>query len=427
MTSRSEQLFAEAKRLIPGGVNSPVRAFKGVGGSPRFIARGAGAHIVDVDGHDYIDYVGSWGPLILGHAHPAVVVAVQRAVELGASFGAPTEGENRLAALIIEAVPSIEMVRLVSSGTEACMSALRVARAHTGRDKIIKFDGCYHGHADGLLVKAGSGGATFGVADSAGVPAAYARETLVARYNDPESVRALLEANPDNVAAVIVEPIAGNMGVVPPAEGFLVALRDLTKAAGALLIFDEVISGFRASPGGAQALYGVTPDLTCLGKVVGGGLPIGAYGGPAEIMERVSPLGPAYQAGTLSGNPVAVAAGLATLTELASGDAYDRIERAAAALEEGYRGIIAEAGRPLSFNRAGSVMTLFFECGPIVDYESAARSDRGAFADYFHAMLDQGVSLPPSQFEAMFVSAAHSEADVDRTLEAARGALTGRS
>ena len=427
MTSRSEQLFAEAKRLIPGGVNSPVRAFKGVGGSPRFIARGAGAHIVDVDGHDYIDYVGSWGPLILGHAPPAVVAAVQRAVELGASFGAPTEGENRLASLIVDAVPSIEMVRLVSSGTEACMSALRVARAHSGRDKIIKFDGCYHGHADGLLVKAGSGGATFGVADSAGVPAAYARETLVARYNDPESVRALLEANPDNVAAVIVEPIAGNMGVVPPAEGFLVALRDLTKAAGALLIFDEVISGFRASPGGAQALYGVTPDLTCLGKVVGGGLPIGAYGGPAEIMERVSPLGPAYQAGTLSGNPVAVAAGLATLTELASGDAYERIERAAAALEEGYRGIIAEAGRPLSFNRAGSVMTLFFECGPIVDYESAARSDRGAFADYFHAMLDQGVSLPPSQFEAMFVSAAHSEADVDRTLEAARGALTGRS
>ena len=427
MTSRSEQLFAEAQRLIPGGVNSPVRAFKGVGGSPRFIARGAGAHIVDVDGHDYIDYVGSWGPLILGHAHPAVVAAVQRAVELGASFGAPTEAENRLAALIIEAVPSIEMVRLVSSGTEACMSALRVARAHTGRDKIIKFDGCYHGHADGLLVKAGSGGATFGVADSAGVPAAYARETLVARYNDPESVRALLEANPDNVAAVIVEPIAGNMGVVPPAEGFLVALRDLTQASGALLIFDEVISGFRASPGGAQALYGVTPDLTCLGKVVGGGLPIGAYGGPAEIMERVSPLGPAYQAGTLSGNPVAVAAGLATLTELASGDAYDRIERAAAALEEGYRGIIAEAGRPLSLNRAGSVMTLFFEGGPIVDYESAARSDRGAFADYFHAMLDQGVSLPPSQFEAMFVSAAHSEADVDRTLEAARGALTGRS
>ena len=427
MTSRSEQLFAEAQRLIPGGVNSPVRAFKGVGGSPRFIARGAGAHIVDVDGHDYIDYVGSWGPLILGHAHPAVVAAVQRAVELGASFGAPTEAENRLAALIIDAVPSIEMVRLVSSGTEACMSALRVARAHTGRDKIIKFDGCYHGHADGLLVKAGSGGATFGVADSAGVPAAYARETLVARYNDPESVRALLEANPDNVAAVIVEPIAGNMGVVPPAEGFLVALRDLTQASGALLIFDEVISGFRASPGGAQALYGVTPDLTCLGKVVGGGLPIGAYGGPAEIMERVSPLGPAYQAGTLSGNPVAVAAGLATLTELASGDAYDRIERAAAALEEGYRGIIAEAGRPLSLNRAGSVMTLFFEGGPIVDYESAARSDRGAFADYFHAMLDQGVSLPPSQFEAMFVSAAHSEADVDRTLEAARGALTGRS
>ena len=427
MTSRSEQLFAEAKRLIPGGVNSPVRAFKGVGGSPRFIARGAGAHIVDVDGRDYIDYVGSWGPLILGHAHPAVVAAVQRAVELGASFGAPTEGENRLAALIVDAVPSIEMMRLVSSGTEACMSALRVARAHTGRDKIIKFDGCYHGHADGLLVKAGSGGATFGVADSAGVPAAYARETLVARYNDPESVRALLEANPDNVAAVIVEPIAGNMGVVPPAEGFLAALRDLTKASGALLIFDEVISGFRASPGGAQALYGVTPDLTCLGKVVGGGLPIGAYGGPAEIMERVSPLGPAYQAGTLSGNPVAVAAGLATLTELAAGDAYDRIERTAAALENGYRGIIAEAGRPLAFNRAGSVMTLFFDGGPIVDYESAARSDRGAFADYFHAMLERGVSLPPSQFEAMFVSAAHSEADVDRTLEATRAALTGRS
>ena len=427
MTSRSEQLFAEAQRLIPGGVNSPVRAFKGVGGSPRFIARGAGAHVVDADGRDYIDYVGSWGPLILGHAHPAVVAAVQRAVELGASFGAPTEGENRLAALIVDAVPSVEMVRLVSSGTEACMSALRVARAYTGRDKIIKFDGCYHGHADGLLVKAGSGGATLGVPDSAGVPAGYARETLIARYNDAESVRVLLETNPDDVAAVIVEPIAGNMGVVPPAEGFLAALRDLTQAAGALLIFDEVISGFRASFGGAQTLYGVAPDLTCLGKVVGGGMPIGAYGGSAKIMEQVSPLGPAYQAGTLSGNPVAVAAGIATLTELASGEAYNRIERTAAALEEGYLAIVAEAGRPLAFNRAGSVMTLFFAEGPIVDYESAARSDRDVFAAYFHAMLEHGVALPPSQFEAMFVSAAHSEADVDRTLEAARAALTGRS
>ena len=427
MTSRSDQLFAEAQRLMPGGVNSPVRAFKGVGGSPRFIARGSGAHIVDADGRDFIDYVGSWGPLILGHAHPAVVEAVQRAVELGSSFGAPTEGENRLAALIIDAVPSIEMVRLVSSGTEACMSALRVARAYTGRDKIIKFDGCYHGHADGLLVKAGSGGATFGTPDSAGVPAGYARETLVARYNDPESVRALLEANSGNVAAVIVEPIAGNMGVVPPADGFLAGLRDLTEAAGALLIFDEVISGFRASPGGAQALYGVIPDLTCLGKVVGGGLPIGAYGGAAEIMECVSPLGPAYQAGTLSGNPVAVAAGLATLTELADGDMYDRIERAGAALEEGYREIMAEADRPLALNRAGSVMTLFFDGGPIVDYESAARCDRDAFAAYFHAMLERGVALPPSQFEAMFISAAHSETDIEQTLEAARAALTGRS
>ena len=426
MTSRSDQLFAEAQRLMPGGVNSPVRAFKGVGGSPRFIARGSGAHIVDADGRDFIDYVGSWGPLILGHAHPAVVTAVQRAVELGSSFGAPTEGENRLAALIVDAVPSIEMVRLVSSGTEACMSALRVARAYTGRDKIIKFDGCYHGHADGLLVKAGSGGATFGTPDSAGVPAGYARETLVARYNDPDSVRALLESNPDNVAAVIVEPIAGNMGVVPPADGFLAALRDLTQAAGALLIFDEVISGFRASPGGAQALYGVIPDLTCLGKVVGGGLPIGAYGGAAGIMECVSPLGSAYQAGTLSGNPVAVAAGLATLTELAAGGVYDRIERAGAALEEGYREIMAEADRPLALNRAGSVMTLFFDGGPIVDYESAARCDRDAFAAYFHAMLERGVALPPSQFEAMFISAAHSERDIEQTLEAARAALTGR-
>ena len=427
MTSRSDHLFAEAQRLMPGGVNSPVRAFKGVGGSPRFIARGSGAHIVDADGRDFIDYVGSWGPLILGHAHPAVVEAVQRAVELGSSFGAPTEGENRLATLIIDAVPSIEMVRLVSSGTEACMSALRVARAYTGRDKIIKFDGCYHGHADGLLVKAGSGGATFGTPDSAGVPAGYARETLVARYNDPESVRALLESNPDNVAAVIVEPIAGNMGVVPPADGFLAALRDLTEAADALLIFDEVISGFRASPGGAQALYGVIPDLTCLGKVVGGGLPIGAYGGAAEIMECVSPLGPAYQAGTLSGNPVAVAAGLATLTELAAGGVYDRIERAGAALEEGYREIMAEADRPLALNRVGSVMTLFFDGGPIVDYESAARCDRDAFAAHFHAMLERGVALPPSQFEAMFISAAHSETDIEQTLEAARAALTGRS
>ncbi len=427
MTSRSEQLFAEAQRLIPGGVNSPVRAFKGVGGSPRFIARGAGAHVVDADGRDYIDYVGSWGPLILGHAHPAVVAAVQRAVELGASFGAPTEGENRLAALIVDAVPSVERVRLVSSGTEACMSALRVARAYTGRDKIIKFDGCYHGHADGLLVKAGSGGATLGVPDSAGVPAGYARETLIARYNDAESVRVLLETNRDDVAAVIVEPIAGNMGVVPPAEGFLAVLRELTHDAGALLIFDEVISGFRASFGGAQALYGVAPDLTCLGKVVGGGMPIGAYGGPAEVMEQVSPLGPAYQAGTLSGNPVAVAAGIATLTELASGEAYNRIERTAAALEQGYREIMAEAGRPLAFNRVGSVMTLFFAEGPIVDYQSAAQSDRDAFAAYFHAMLEHGVALPPSQFEAMFVSAAHSEADVDRTLEAARAALIGLS
>lgn len=425
MSSRSEQLFDAAQRVIPGGVNSPVRAFKAVGGSPPFISRGVGSHVIDVDGRNYIDYVGSWGPLILGHAHPSVVESIQRVVTQGTSFGAPTESETRLAEMIIAAIPSIEMVRLVSSGTEACMSALRLARAYTNRDKIIKFDGCYHGHADGLLVKSGSGAATFSVPDSAGVPNGYAAETLVARYNDQSSVEALFQANPEAVAAVIVEPVAGNMGVVPPSEGFLEALRELTRAYGALLIFDEVISGFRVSPGGAQRLYDVSPDLTCLGKVVGGGMPIGAYGGAAKMMEWLSPLGPAYQAGTLAGNPVAVAAGIATLMELTSEQVYMGIEQVASALESGYRGIIEEVSRPLSLNRVGSIVTLFFSEGPITDYESAVRSDREVFANYFHGMLDRGVYLPPSQFEAMFVSAAHTTEDVERTIEAARSTIKG--
>jgi len=423
MTSASEQLFAEAQRYIPGGVDSPVRAFKGVGGIPPFLKRGLGAHVFDADGREYIDYVCSWGPLILGHAHPGVVAALTAAVDDGTSFGAPTELETTLAKMVVDAVPSIEMVRFVNSGTEACMSALRVARAFANRDKIIKFEGCYHGHADGLLVKAGSGAATFGQPDSAGVPAAYAGLTLVAHYNSLDSVQALLQANDGEVAALIVEPIAGNMGVVPPAPGFLQGLRSLCDEAGVVLIFDEVISGFRAAYGGAQALYGVTPDLTCLGKIIGGGLPVGAYGGRREIMEQVAPLGPAYQAGTLSGNPLAMTAGIETLRQLSRPGVYDLLETLGCSLQDGLDRIIRERAVPATTSRVGSLITLFFNPGPIVDYPTAAASDSDRFAAYFHGMLKRGCYLAPSQFEALFLSLSHTEQDIQQTLEAAAQAI----
>ena len=421
--STSHRLYEEAKKLMPGGVNSPVRSFRGVGGEPVFIMRGRGSHIWDADNNEYIDYVGSWGPLILGHAHPSVVLAVREVAAKGTSFGAPTPGEVELARLINNAFPSVEMMRLVSSGTEACMSAIRVARAFTGRNKLVKFNGCYHGHADSLLVKAGSGGATFGVPDSAGVPASFAAETLVAEYNDVASVERLLKAHPGDVAAVIVEPVAANMGVVPPKAGFLEGLRRLTTEHGALLIFDEVITGFRVAWGGAQALYGVKPDLTCLGKVVGGGMPLAAYGGRREIMERVAPLGPMYQAGTLSGNPVAVAAGIATLKTLQLARTYERLEDTSASLEQGLRDALRRAERKATINRVGSVMTLFFNEGPVNTWADVERSDTKAYAAFFHGMLDRGVYLAPSAFEAAFVSLAHGERDLEDTVEAARQVL----
>ncbi len=419
----SEQWFAEAARLMPGGVNSPVRAFRGVGGTPFFVARGEGARLVDVDGRSYLDYVMSWGPLILGHASKRVTEALRAALDRGTSYGAPTPGEVELARAIAAAVPSMEMLRLVSSGTEAAMSALRVARGFTGRTKLVKFEGCYHGHADSLLVKAGSGGATFGVPDSLGVPPDLARLTLTVAYNDLDAVRAVLEAEGRDVAAVIVEPVAGNMGVVPPAPGFLAGLRDLTAHHGACLIFDEVITGFRVGYGGAQARYGVTPDLTILGKIIGGGLPVGAYGGRREIMERVSPLGGVYQAGTLSGNPLAVAAGLETLRALREPGVYEALESRAAALDAGLTEATARARVPATVNRVGSMLTAFFAPGPVTDWTSAARADRARYGTFFHAMLDRGVYLAPSQFEAAFLSLAHSPDDVAATVGATRAAL----
>jgi len=422
MTSR--ELYARAQRVIPGGVNSPVRAFRAVGGEPFFVARGAGARLWDVDGRAYLDFVGSWGPLILGHAPPVVVEAVARAAADGTSFGAPTAAEVELAELVQEAYPSMELVRLVSSGTEATMSALRVARAATGRDLVVKFDGCYHGHVDSLLVRAGSGATALGVPDSRGVPEAVARLTVTVPFNDLDAVRAVFDARGDQVAAVIVEPVAGNMGVVPPAPGFLEGLRALCTRHGAVLVFDEVITGFRVAWGGAQARYGVTPDLTCLGKILGGGLPVGAYGGRRELMAQVAPLGGVYQAGTLAGNPLAVAAGLATLRALRAGDAYARLEALGARLEAGLRGAADKAGVPLAVNRVGSMLTPFFADAPVTDYAAARRSDTARYARFFHAMLARGVFLPPSQFEAAFVSLAHTAADVDAAVEAARDALT---
>ncbi len=411
---KSEALFARAKQVIPGGVNSPVRAFRGVGGNPPFIAGGKGSHIHDVDGNNYIDYVCSWGPLILGHRPPSVIAAIQEALAFGTTYGAPTEAEVELAELIRDCIPSVEMVRLVSSGTEATMSALRVARGFTGRDLVVKFEGCYHGHVDSLLVKAGSGMATLGIADTQGVPRAFAETTIAVPFNSvPAIEKALVEHN-NRIAAVIVEPVVGNMGCVPPAPGFLPALRELTSRHGALLIVDEVMTGFRLALGGAQDLFGVRPDLTTLGKIVGGGLPLAAYGGRADIMSRVAPAGPIYQAGTLSGNPVAVAAGLATLRYLRGHpDVYQKVE----ALTER---LCASAPASVRVNRVGSMFTFFFNGGePVTDWDSAKRSDTARFSRFFHWMLERGVYLAPSQFEAGFVSAAHTEEDIDRTVAAA--------
>jgi glutamate-1-semialdehyde 2,1-aminomutase len=422
----SSRLFAVAERIIPGGVNSPVRAFRGVGGQPFFVARAEGARIWDVDGRAYLDFVGSWGPLLLGHAPAGVVAAVREAVRQGTSYGAPTAREVEMAEAITSAYPSMEMVRLVSSGTEAAMSALRLARGFTGRDMLVKFDGCYHGHADSLLVKAGSGGATFSIPDSQGVPAALAALTLTAPFNDLDAVRDLFRAKPDAIAAVIVEPVAGNMGVVAPAPGFLEGLREITSRHGALLIFDEVITGFRVAYGGAQERYGVRPDLTCLGKIVGGGLPIAAYGGRREVMTRIAPLGAVYQAGTLSGNPLAVAAGLATLEAVRAPGVYATLERLGARMEQGLRVASEKSGVALTINRVGSMLTAFFCDAPVTDYASARRADTARYARYFHAMLAGGVFLAPSQFEAAFVSLAHSERDIDEAARAAAEALTAR-
>jgi glutamate-1-semialdehyde 2,1-aminomutase len=420
---RSHDLFQRAVRITPGGVNSPVRAFKSVGGNPLFIQRAHGARLVDADGNEYLDYVGSWGPMILGHAHPKVREAAHAAIENGTSYGAPTELEVRLAEKIVAAVPSVEVVRLVNSGTEAVMSALRLARGFTGREKIGKFEGCYHGHSDGLLSKAGSGLATLGIPDSPGVPAAFAALTHSAPFNDLEAVEALFRQNGDEIAAVIVEPVAGNMGCVAPEPGFLEGLRTVTQRHGALLVLDEVMTGFRLAYGGAQERFGITPDLTTLGKVVGGGFPLAAYGGRRDIMERMAPAGPVYQAGTLSGNPVAVSAGLAQLELLEDRSAYDLLEERGAPLEFGLQRAAAETGTAWTVNRVGSMITAFFTDRPVRSYDDARTSDTARFGAFFRAMLDRGVYLPPSQFEAAFLSTAHSAEDIERTVEAARDAL----
>ena len=420
---KSIDLFTEAQTLLPGGVDSPVRAFKAVGGQPLFIARGSGAYLYDVDDNRYIDYVLSWGPLILGHAHPNVIAALKDATERGTSYGAPSPLENELAILVQSFMPNMEMMRFVNSGTEATMSALRLARAYTERDKIIKFQGCYHGHADLLLVQAGSGVATLGLPDSPGVPAATVKDTLVARYNDIDSVAALFAAYPDQIAGVIIEPIGGNMGVVPPQIGFLQGLRDLARQHGALLIFDEVMTGFRAHPGGAQTLYGIEPDLTTLGKVIGGGLPVGAYGGKREIMAMVAPAGPMYQAGTLSGNPLAMTAGIATLNLLQQPGIWDQLEATAEKLTAGIGAAAKAANVPLIQTRVGTMFAAFFTDQPIYDWDSVSKSDTRKFGRYFQAMLEQGVYLAPSQFEAGFISTAHDDAVIEETITAAERAM----
>jgi glutamate-1-semialdehyde 2,1-aminomutase len=422
--NKSARLFARAQELIPGGVNSPVRAFRAVGGTPLFIKSAQGPFITDVDGRRYIDYVGSWGPMILGHADPEIVEALQAVAANGTSFGAPNELEVELAEEIIDAVPSIEMVRMVSSGTEATMSAIRLARGVTGRDKLIKFAGCYHGHADSLLVKAGSGVATLGLPDSPGVPASLAQHTLSVPFNDATAVEDLFKQH-DDIAAIIIEPVVGNMGCVPPREGFLQALRELTTKHGALLICDEVMTGFRVARGGAQTLYDIKPDITCLGKIIGGGLPVGAYGGSREVMRNIAPTGPIYQAGTLSGNPLAMTAGLLTLRRLKDESIYAELERRSAQLCDGLSSIAADAGIKTVNNRVGSMWTGFFTDAPVTNWESANRSDRELYGKFFHAMLNEGVYLAPSQFEAAFVSITHTEEIIEQTINAARNAFQG--
>jgi glutamate-1-semialdehyde 2,1-aminomutase len=423
--SQSEELFERAQRLIPGGVNSPVRAFKAVGGTPLFIRKAERARVWDADGNGYIDYLGSWGPMIHGHAFPPVVEAVQRAAASGMSFGAPCAAEVELAERVVGYLPSVEKVRFVSSGTEAAMSALRLARGFTGRRKILKFEGCYHGHSDGLLVAAGSGVATLGIPGSPGVPEGTVADTLVAPYNNVRAVEEVVAAHGADLAAVIVEPVAGNMGCVAPRDGYLEALREITRRTGALLVFDEVITGFRLALGGAQQLYGVAPDLTCLGKILGGGLPAAAYGGRAEIMDHVAPAGQVYQAGTLSGNPLAMAAGCAALDALKDHGTYERLDALAIRLQVGLARAAQAAGVMLTVNRVGSMLTPFFCRGPVSDYDSAKTSDTALYARFFHGMLQRGVYLPPAQFETAFVSLAHSRADVDETLAAGAAVLQG--
>lgn len=421
---KSEKLFDRAKKVIPGGVNSPVRAFKAVGGNPLFIKKAKGAYIWDLDGNKFIDYVGSWGPMILGHAHPRIVRAIQQAAKRGTSFGAPTELEVKMAELICKLMPSIEMVRMVNSGTEATMSAIRLARAYTGRDKIIKFEGCYHGHSDSFLIKAGSGAATLGIPNSHGVPKSLASETLTAKFNDLESVRELVSRFKSQIAAIIVEPIAGNMGCIPPKQGFLQGLRALCDAEKIVLIFDEVITGFRIALGGAQELYDVQADLTTLGKIIGGGLPVGAYGGKKEIMEMIAPSGPVYQAGTLSGNPLAMAAGYKMLKILSQNKTlYKRLENLGREFEEGLQQIMIGLGKQFQVNRVGSMFTLFFTEERVIDYETAKCSDTQKFATFFSEILRRGIYFPPSQFEAAFISTTHSDQHIQKTLSAAKKAL----
>ncbi len=421
--AKSEALFAEALKYIPGGVNSPVRAFRAVGGTPFFVNKASGCRVWDLDGNEYIDYVGTWGPAILGHAYPKIVSAVKAAADHGTSFGIPNPFEVMMAKLISSAVPSVQKVRMCNSGTEACMSAIRLARGFTKRDKIIKFDGCYHGHADSLLVKAGSGALTFGQPDSAGVPAAFTQHTIVLPFNDEEAVKAAFTENKNQVAGIILEPVPGNAGLYLPKPGYLEFLRKITKADGALLIFDEVMTGFRLAFGGAQERFGITPDLSCFGKIIGGGLPVGAFGGRAEIMDCLAPLGPVYQAGTLSGNPLAMAAGIAALEELGgnpkSQNAYPRLDQLGAQLETGMKDAAKSAGVPVTFNRCGSMFCGYFTSEPVHNVSDAMKSDRERFKKFFHGMLDVGIYFAPSQFEAGFLSTAHSEADIERTVGAA--------
>ncbi len=421
--SKSEELFAEAQKFIPGGVNSPVRAFRAVGGQPFFATRAKGAHVWDVDGNEYIDYVGTWGPAILGHAHPKIIQAVRAAAENGTSFGIPNPLEVTMARLICSMVPSVQQIRMCNSGTEATMSAIRLARGFTGREKIIKFEGCYHGHADSLLVKAGSGALTFGHPDSAGVPAAFTEHTIVLPFNEPDAVAAAFAANQHRIAGIIVEPVPGNAGLYLPKPGYLQFLREATQADGALLIFDEVMTGFRLAQGGAQERFGIRPDLTCFGKIIGGGLPVGAFGGRAEIMGCLAPLGPVYQAGTLSGNPLAMAAGIAALEELKTGEAYGRLEQLGAWLETGMKDAARAAGVPVQFNRCGSMFCAYFAPKAVHNLADAMKSNRDQFKAYFHAMLEAGIYLAPSQFEAGFLSTAHTEADIQQTVAAAAKAL----